>query len=148
MIGINPSDPPRAINEQVNLSEVEFAILQDPAGKYFSKVAAETLPRVYLLDADGKIIKNEHGKTVFAPGRFEEVKGVGWYIDEYKMAQISMNLTNYKITPAHEVLDAAREEAEKRGFYLTGSEVVGLIPFDAADGEPMGIAQSHRAPVR
>ncbi len=68
---------------------------------------------------------------VFKDGRFKHVKAIGWVIDEYDRAQISMNLTNYKVTPAHEVLEAAREEARKRGIVLTGSEVVGLIPFDA-----------------
>lgn len=68
---------------------------------------------------------------VFKDGRFKHVKAIGWVIDEYNRAQISMNLTNYKVTPAHEVLEAAREEARKRGIILTGSEVVGLIPFDA-----------------
>lgn len=68
---------------------------------------------------------------VFADGRFKEMKAIGWVIDEYNRAQISMNLTNYKVSPAHEVLEVAREEARKRGIILTGSEVVGLIPFDA-----------------
>lgn len=68
---------------------------------------------------------------VFADGKFKEMKAIGWVIDEYSRAQISMNLTNYKVSPAHEVLEAAREEARKRGIILTGSEVVGLIPFDA-----------------
>jgi glutamate formiminotransferase/formiminotetrahydrofolate cyclodeaminase len=68
---------------------------------------------------------------VFKDGKFKNVKAIGWVIDEYNRAQISMNLTDYKVTPAHEVLDAAREEARKRGILLTGSEVVGLIPFDA-----------------
>ena len=62
-------------------------------------------------DADGKIIKNEQGKTVFAPGRFEEVKGVGWYIDEYDRAQVSLNLTDTSVAPMHEVFEACREEA-------------------------------------
>ena len=68
---------------------------------------------------------------VFTDGKFKDVKAIGWVIDEYNRAQISMNLTNYKVSPAHEVLEAAREEARKRGIILTGSEVVGLIPFDA-----------------
>jgi glutamate formiminotransferase / formiminotetrahydrofolate cyclodeaminase len=68
---------------------------------------------------------------VFADGQFTHVKAIGWVIDEYNRAQISMNLTNYKISPPHEVLEAAREEARKRGIILTGSEVVGLIPFDS-----------------
>ncbi len=68
---------------------------------------------------------------VFKDGRFRNVKAIGWVIDEYNRAQISMNLTNYKVSPPHEVLDAAREEARKRGIILSGSEIVGLIPFDA-----------------
>jgi glutamate formiminotransferase/formiminotetrahydrofolate cyclodeaminase len=68
---------------------------------------------------------------VFTDGLFKEVKAIGWVIDEYNRAQISINLTNYKVSPPHEVLEAAREEARKRGIVLTGSEVVGLIPYEA-----------------
>ncbi len=68
---------------------------------------------------------------VFTDGLFKDVKAIGWVIDEYNRAQISMNLTNYKVSPPHEVLEAAREEARKRGIVLTGSEIVGLIPYDA-----------------
>ena len=82
-------------------------------------------------DANGKIIKNEHGKTVFAPGRFEEVKGVGWYIDEYNRAQVSLNLTDTSVSPMHEVFEACREEAANRGMRVTGSEIVGLVPLGA-----------------
>jgi glutamate formiminotransferase / formiminotetrahydrofolate cyclodeaminase len=80
---------------------------------------------------DGKIVKDAEGKTVSVPGRFKECRAVGWYIEEYGRAQISINFTNYKITPIHEVFDAAREEAAKRGLRVTGSELVGLIPLDA-----------------
>jgi glutamate formiminotransferase/formiminotetrahydrofolate cyclodeaminase len=82
-------------------------------------------------DADGKIVKNEHGKTVFAPGRFEEVKGVGWYIDEYDRAQVSLNLTDSSASPMHEVFEACRQEATNRGMRVTGSELVGLVPLEA-----------------
>ncbi len=80
---------------------------------------------------DGKIVKDADGKTVNIPGRFKECRAVGWYIEEYGRAQISINFTNYKITPIHQVFDAAREEAGKRGLRVTGSELVGLIPLDA-----------------
>lgn len=73
---------------------------------------------------------NPTGK-VFADGLFEDVKAIGWVIEDYNRAQISMNLNNYKVSPPHEVLEAAREEARKRGIVLTGSELVGVIPFDA-----------------
>ncbi len=56
VIGINRGDPPQAINEKVNLAAAKFPILQDPGGDYFKKVATETLPRIYLLDAGGKIL--------------------------------------------------------------------------------------------
>lgn len=68
---------------------------------------------------------------VFIDGQFTHVKAIGWVIDEYNRAQVSMNLTNYKISPPHEVLEAAREAARERGIILTGSEVVGLIPYDS-----------------
>jgi glutamate formiminotransferase/formiminotetrahydrofolate cyclodeaminase len=68
---------------------------------------------------------------VFTDGLFKEVKAIGWVIDEYKRAQISMNLTNFRVSPPHEVLEAAREEAWKRGIVITGSEIVGLIPYEA-----------------
>jgi glutamate formiminotransferase/formiminotetrahydrofolate cyclodeaminase len=68
---------------------------------------------------------------VFADGMFRGVKAIGWVIDEYDRAQISMNLTNYKVSSPHEVLEAARTEARKRGIVITGSEVVGLVPYEA-----------------
>jgi glutamate formiminotransferase/formiminotetrahydrofolate cyclodeaminase len=82
-------------------------------------------------DTEGMIVKDDHGKTVFAPGRFEEVKGVGWYIDEYDRAQVSLNLTDSSVTSIHEVFEACREEATNRGMRVTGSELVGLVPLDA-----------------
>jgi glutamate formiminotransferase/formiminotetrahydrofolate cyclodeaminase len=80
---------------------------------------------------DGKIVKDAEGRTVNVPGRFKECRAVGWYIEEYGRAQISINFTNYKVTSIHEVFDAARAEAGKRGLRVTGSELVGLIPLDA-----------------
>lgn len=105
-------------------------------------------------DSDGKIIKDEQGKTVFAPGRFEEVKGVGWYIDEYDRAQVSLNLTDSSVSPLHEVFEACRQEATNRGMRVTGSELVGLVPLDAmlaagdhfltAQGRTTGIPEADR----
>lgn len=79
-------------------------------------------------DEAGKLIKDASGKTVFEPGRFKECKAVGWYIDEYQRAQVSINLTNYKVTSLPAVFDACREEAATRGMRVTGSEIVGLVP--------------------
>ncbi len=68
---------------------------------------------------------------VFDDGIFRDVKAIGWVIEDYGRAQISMNLTNYKVSPPHVVLEAARDEARKRGMAVTGSELVGVIPFEA-----------------
>ncbi|MEE2669621.1 MAG: glutamate formimidoyltransferase [Gemmatimonadota bacterium] len=68
---------------------------------------------------------------IFDDGLFTDVKAIGWVIDTYKRAQISINFTNFKVSPPHEVLEAAREEARNRGIVVTGSELVGLIPFEA-----------------
>jgi glutamate formiminotransferase/formiminotetrahydrofolate cyclodeaminase len=82
-------------------------------------------------DENGKIVKDAQGNKVYVPGLFNHCKAVGWYIDEYNRAQISMNLTNYKITPPHIVLEKVRELAYQRGVVVTGSELVGLIPREA-----------------
>ncbi len=71
------------------------------------------------------------GKPAYADGRFTNVKAVGWVVEKYRRAQISINLTDFKATPAHAVLEAAREEATSRGIAVTGSEIVGVVPFDA-----------------
>lgn len=81
--------------------------------------------------ADGKALKNEKGETVYEPGILKECKAIGWYIDDYKIAQISINLTNYKVTPPHIAFDTAAEEAAKLGLRVTGSELVGLLPKEA-----------------
>ncbi len=80
---------------------------------------------------DGKILKDANGESVKIPGRFKECRAVGWYIDEYGRAQVSINLTNWKVTPMHAVFDVCREEAAKIGLRVTGSELVGLIPLQA-----------------
>ncbi len=71
------------------------------------------------------------GRPVYKDGLFSHLKGIGWVVDDYQCAQISLNLTNYKITPPQDVLEAARKLAADRGIVVTGSEVVGVIPFDA-----------------
>ncbi len=71
------------------------------------------------------------GQKVYRAGTFRHCKAIGWYVDEYKRAQISINLTNYNVTPPHIVLEEARRLAAERGLVVTGSEVVGLIPYPA-----------------
>ncbi len=82
----------------------------------------------YKRDKNGKIVKDEKGNKVRQKGLFTHCKAVGWYIDEYERAQISINLTNYKITPPHIVLEKVRELAAEKGILVTGSELVGLAP--------------------
>jgi len=79
----------------------------------------------------GKIVKDEHGNTVMIPGSLKCVKGIGWYIEEYGIAQISMNLTNISVTPVHIAFDVTDKKATERGVRVTGSELVGLIPLQA-----------------
>ena len=79
-------------------------------------------------DANGKLVKDADGNKVIIPGLFTHCKAVGWYIDSYNRAQISINLTNYKVTPPHLVLEKVRELAAEMGVQVTGSELVGLIP--------------------
>jgi len=79
----------------------------------------------------GQILYDKNGQPLKIPGKFKAVKAVGWYIDEYGIAQISINFTNYKITPPHLVFDEACRLAEKMGVRVTGSELVGLIPKEA-----------------
>lgn len=79
----------------------------------------------------GKVVKDADGNDVRIPGTLKACKAIGWYIEEYGIAQISMNLTNYKITSVHMAFDEVCKSAERRGMRVTGSELVGLIPLDA-----------------
>jgi glutamate formiminotransferase / formiminotetrahydrofolate cyclodeaminase len=84
-----------------------------------------------LKDANGKVVKDAHGEPVWQPGLLKAVKAIGWYIEEYGVAQISINLTNMHTTPLHKVFDTACERAQARGLRVTGSELVGLVPLEA-----------------
>jgi glutamate formiminotransferase / formiminotetrahydrofolate cyclodeaminase len=77
----------------------------------------------------GKIIKDSNGEKVMIPGSLKSVKAIGWFIKEYGIAQISMNLTNISVTPVHIAFDEVCRKADARGVRVTGSELVGLIPL-------------------
>ena len=79
----------------------------------------------------GKVINDENGEPVRVPGTLKSVKAIGWYIEEFGIAQISINLTNISITPVHIAFDEVCKKAETRGLRVTGSELVGLIPLNA-----------------
>ncbi len=77
----------------------------------------------------GKVVNDENGEPVRIPGKLKHVKGIGWYIEEYGIAQISINLTNFRETPLHVVFEETCKSAEERGIRVTGSELVGLVPL-------------------
>jgi len=79
----------------------------------------------------GKKVLDAKGKPVRVPGKLKAVKGIGWYIEEYGIAQISYNLTNINITSMHTAFDETVKSATKRGLRVTGSELIGLIPLQA-----------------
>lgn len=78
---------------------------------------------------NGKKVLDERGNPVIIPGSLKAVKAIGWFIEEYGIAQISMNLTNINITPLHIAFDEACKKATERGLRVTGSELVGLVPL-------------------
>ncbi|HNS47513.1 MAG TPA: glutamate formimidoyltransferase [Bacteroidales bacterium] len=79
----------------------------------------------------GTIKKDENGQDIYVPGALKACKAIGWFIEEYGIAQVSVNLTNIRITPVHVAFEEACRSAEKRGMRVTGSERVGLIPLQA-----------------
>ncbi|MEH6764958.1 MAG: glutamate formimidoyltransferase [Aequorivita antarctica] len=105
----------------------------------------------------GKQVLDKNGEPVRIPGKLKAVKGIGWYIEEYGIAQISYNLTNISITSMHVAFDETCKEAEKRGLRVTGSELIGLIPLqamlDAADyflvkqQRSLGISESEKIKI-
>ena len=105
----------------------------------------------------GKKVLDEQGEPLRIPGKLKAVKGIGWYIEEYGIAQISYNLTNISITSMHEAFDESCKAALKRGIRVTGSELVGLVPLkamlDAADfylikqKRTLGISESEKIKI-
>jgi len=105
----------------------------------------------------GKKVLDNDGNPVRIPGKLKAVKGIGWYIEEYGIAQISYNLTNISITSMHKAFDETCRSAESRGLRVTGSELIGLIPLqamlDAADyflikqERSLGISESEKIKI-
>lgn len=79
----------------------------------------------------GKPLKDENGNTIMQPGTLKGTKAIGWYIDEYGIAQVSMNITDIAVTPLHKAFDEVCRAADARGVRVTGTEIVGLIPKKA-----------------
>lgn len=94
----------------------------------------------------GKIVKDENGEPVMRPGTLKSTKGIGWYIEEYGIAQVSMNLTNISVTPLHVAFDEVCRAAEARGVRVTGTEIVGLVPKKALiDAGKHFLRKQHRS---
>lgn len=104
----------------VNLDTADAALAEE--------VACDVRERGRVRLVDGKPVR-EAGKLVYDPGRLKHVRGIGWFIEEYGIAQVSMNLTHLGVTPVHLAFEACREAAALRGLRVTGSELVGLIPL-------------------
>ena len=79
----------------------------------------------------GKIMKDEKGNTIMKPGTLKACKAIGWFIEEYGIAQVSMNMTNLSVTPLHVAFDEVCRAADARGVRVTGAEIVGLVPKSA-----------------
>jgi len=123
-------------------SPIKYSKGNYPCGScdFDGKTIAETIEHckfehdydlVELLKSNSINPEKPEGKPVKKPGMFKDCKAIGWMVSEYDRSQISINLTNYNVTSMHDVLDAARILAEKRGLVVTGSEIVGLVPFPA-----------------
>ena len=82
-------------------------------------------------DTSGKIVRDDNGKVIKVPGTLKATKAVGWVIEEYNRAQVSINLVDYEVTSPTAVFEEIKKQAEMRGVRVTGSELVGLIPLDA-----------------
>jgi len=94
----------------------------------------------------GKVVNDENGNPVRIPGKLKGVKGIGWYIEEYGVAQVSMNITDITVTKVHEVFEACRDSANNRGMRVSGSEVIGLVPKSVlVDAGKFYLARQNRS---
>ncbi|MCB9831755.1 MAG: glutamate formimidoyltransferase [Planctomycetes bacterium] len=100
----------------------------DELAAHYEAQGRDLMAELEFFDRDPAKLE---GVNVMKKGLFEECRGVGWVIPEYGRAQLSFNLTNYKVTAVHDVYEQARELARDRGLVVTGSEIVGLIPYPA-----------------
>lgn len=95
---------------------------------------------------NGRKIKNEKGEEIVQPGTCKSVKAIGWFIEEYGIAQVSMNLTNIQVTPLHVAFHECEKSAIKRGMRITGSELVGVVPLKAlTDAGKFFLHQQNRS---
>ncbi len=116
----------------INLNTTDHTLAKDIALDLRESGRVKRIPRPNSLNLlDGEIVRRSDGNPVLIPGVFKGIKALGWYIEEYKFAQVSVNISNYKITSLHDVFDQTCELAKYRNIEVTGSELIGLIPLDA-----------------
>jgi glutamate formiminotransferase/formiminotetrahydrofolate cyclodeaminase len=105
--------------------------LNTTSTRHANAVAFDVREKGRPLTENGKPVLGEDGVPIWKPGRLKAVKAIGWFIEEYGLAQVSMNLTDISVTPLHVAFDAVCESAQNRGMRVTGSELVGLVPLRA-----------------
>ena len=93
-----------------------------------NEVAFDVRERGRAKRENGKIVKDAEGKSVMIPGTLKGCKAIGWYIDEYGIAQVSMNITDINVTPLHKAFDEVCRAAQARGLRVSGTEIIGLLP--------------------
>lgn len=143
-----PDFGPNTINEDVRKSGIttigarDFLVaynvnLNTTSTRRANAIAFDIREAGRVVQENGKPVLDANGEPKRIPGTLKSVKGIGWFIEEYGIAQLSLNLTNINITPVHVAFEEAVKKADERGIRVTGSELVGLIPkqslLDAAD---------------
>ena len=132
-----PDFGPRTLNAKSGVTAIgarDFLIaynvnLNTTSERRANSVAFDVREAGRIKTENGKNVLDANGEAVRIPGIFKGVKGIGWYIAEYGVAQVSMNITNMQVAPLHEVFEACSKSADKRGMRVTGSELVGLVPL-------------------
>lgn len=132
-----PDFGPRTLNAKSGVTAIgarDFLIaynvnLNTTSERRANSVAFDVREAGRIKTENGKNVLDANGEPIRIPGIFKGVKGIGWYIAEYGVAQVSMNITNMQVAPLHEVFEACCKSADKRGMRVTGSELVGLVPL-------------------
>lgn len=131
-----PDFGPKAMNAKAGVTAIgarDFLIaynvnLNTTSERRANSVAFDIREAGRIKTEHGKNVVDENGEPLRTPGLFKGVKGIGWYIAEYGIAQVSMNITNMQLAPLHKVFEACCDSAQKRGMRVSGSELVGLVP--------------------
>ena len=133
-----PDFGPRSLNIKSGVTAIgarDFLIaynvnLNSTSERRANSVAFDVREAGRIKTENGKNVLDEKGEPIRIPGVFKGVKGIGWYIAEYGVAQVSMNITNVNDAPLHKVFEECCKSADKRGMRVTGSELVGLVPLN------------------